>query len=129
MAKILKKLGVKPDLILSSTAVRAYEFAKILADELGYKKKNIEATRDIYMANEDELLGIIKNTSDSNEIIFLIGHNPDLTYLANRLCNYDLDNIPTSGIFGIQFNTDKWKEVDYGKGTFKSFDYPKKHYQ
>lgn len=128
MAKILRKQGVKPDLIISSTAVRAYEFAKILSDELDYKKKKIIATKDLYMADESEMLEIVKQIDDLNVVVFLIGHNPGLTYFANALCNYDLDNIPTSGIFCVEFNTDKWSEIDFGNGVFKSFDYPKKYY-
>ncbi len=48
MAKILKEKKVKPDLILSSTAVRALEFAKKIADELDYKKK-IFSRQKIYI--------------------------------------------------------------------------------
>lgn len=127
MAKVLKKRGVIPDLILSSTAVRAYEFARIIAEETGYKEKDISRRKDIYLADESVMLGILKKVEDKYGVVFLIGHNPDLTYFANRLCNYNLDNIPTSGIVGIEFNTDKWSDVDYGRGIFKSFDYPKKY--
>jgi phosphohistidine phosphatase len=129
MAKVLKEEGVKPDIILSSTAVRALEFSKILADELNYKKKKIAASRDIYMASERDLLKILREVDDSNKVVFLVGHNPDLTNYANSLCNYNIDNIPTSGVFRIDFDTDKWKDIDFGKGEFVSFDYPKKHMQ
>lgn len=128
MAKILKKKNIKPDLILSSTAVRAFEFAKILADEFDYKKKNIEATNNLYMADEKDMLEIVRNVDDKNETVFLIGHNPDLTYFANSLCNYNLDNIPTSGIFGVEFDVESWKDIDFGKGKFLLFEYPKKYY-
>ncbi len=129
MAKVLNKKGVAPDIIYSSTAVRALEFAKIIAEELGYKKKNIAASKDIYMAGENEMLNIIKQTDDKDETVFLVGHNPDITQFANSLCNNNnIDNIPTSGIFCIEFEADSWQEIDYGKGKFKSFDYPKKYY-
>ncbi|MDQ3019312.1 MAG: histidine phosphatase family protein [Bacteroidota bacterium] len=129
MAKILKKKAVKPDLILSSTAIRAFEYAKIIADELDYKKKNIIATKDLYMADENDMLNFVKEIDDENKTVFLIGHNPDITSFANSLCNHNLDNIPTSGIFCVEFDTDKWSEIDFGKGKFKSFNYPKKFIQ
>lgn len=128
MAKVLKKKGIKPDLILSSSAVRAYEFAKIIAEEFGIKKKKLISAKDLYMADENELLNIVREVNDDNETVFLVGHNPDLTNFANSLCNYNLDNIPTSGIFCVEFDIGKWKDTDYGKGKFKSFDYPKKFY-
>lgn len=129
MAKVVEKKGIKPDLIISSTAVRAFEYAKILAEELNYKKKNIISTKELYMADESEMLDIIRRTENSIETVFMVGHNPGITEFANSLCNYNLDNLPTSGIFGINFNTDKWKEIDFGKGKFASFDYPKKFIQ
>ena len=49
MAKILKKKGIKPDLIYSSTAVRALEFSKVIADTLDIKKKkNTGYKRSLY---------------------------------------------------------------------------------
>lgn len=127
MAEILKKKNVKPDLILSSTATRALEFARIIADKLDYKKKNITSCKDLYLAGENEMLKIIQNINDANETVFMVGHNPDITNLANSLCDYKLDNIPTSGIFCVEFDLDSWKNVNYSKGIFASFDFPKKY--
>jgi len=129
MAAVLKKKGIKPDLIISSTAVRALEYAKILAEELNYKKKNIVGEKELYIATDNEMLEILRRTDDSNDTVFMIGHNPGITDFANSLCNYYLDNLPTSGIFGVNFDSDKWKDTDFGKGKFASFDYPKKFIQ
>ncbi len=127
MVKILKKKGIEPDLILSSTATRALDFARIITDKLNYKKKNLISTRDLYLAGESEMLKIIQGIDDVRETVFLIAHNPGVTNLANSLCDYKLDNIPTSGIFCIEFEVDSWKNVDYGKGIFSSFDFPKNY--
>jgi phosphohistidine phosphatase len=128
MAKVLKRNEINPDLIISSTAARALEFAKVIADELDYKKKKIKETKELYMADEKEMLEIIRSVDDSMSIVFMVSHNPYITEFANSLCNYNLDNIPTSGIFCVEFDTKKWKEIDFGKGKFVSFDYPKKYY-
>lgn len=128
MANVLKKKGIFPDMIFSSTAVRALEFSKILAEELGYKKKNIISTKELYMADEKEMLKLIRTADDSANIVFMVSHNPSITGFANLLCNYNLDNIPTSGIFCAEFDLKKWKDIDFGKGKFISFEYPKKYY-
>lgn len=129
MAKLLRKKKVFPDLILSSTAVRAYEYAKILAKELSYQKSNIIATKDLYMADEDDLLSTIQAIKDKIEIVFLVGHNPDITNFANSLSDDHIDNIPTSGIFSVEFDVDKWENVKPGKGRFVSFEFPKKYFK
>lgn len=129
MANVLKKKGIKPDLIYSSTAVRALEFSKVIADTLDFKKKNINATKDLYMADVKEMLGILRSVDNSAETVFMVSHNPYITEFANSLCNYNLDNIPTSGVFCVEFDVKKWKDIDLGKGKFVSFDYPKKYYK
>lgn len=126
MAKVLRKKGIKPDLIISSTALRALDFAKIIAEELDYSRKKIIATKDLYMADERKMLEILRSADDSLNTVFIIGHNPYITEFANSLCNHNLDNIPTSGIFCMEFHVKKWNEINPGTGKFVSFDYPKK---
>lgn len=129
MAKLLNKKGIRPDLILSSSAVRAYEFAKVIAEEADYKIKNIQVTKDLYMADDEDMLKILRKVDDKYKKVFLIGHNPEITYFANSLSNHNIDNIPTSGVFCISFDIEKWKDINYGKGKFLLFDYPKKFIQ
>lgn len=129
MANILKEKNIIPDLIISSTAERAIEFSKVLAEVLDYKKGNIVSERDMYLAGESEMLAILNNVDNNIETLFMVGHNPYITSFAVRLSGHSIDNIPTSGIVGIKFEIDKWKNAEIGKGEFISFDYPKKYQQ
>jgi len=128
MAKILRKKKIFPDLIYSSTAVRAFELAKILADNLDYKIKHIISDRDLYLAYSDEMLKVVRNTDDKYNNVFLVSHNPGITDFANKLCGADIDNIPTTGIVQIEFHSKSWKDVSYGKGKLMFFDFPRNHY-
>jgi len=127
MADVLKKENIFPDLILSSTATRAKEFAKIIAAHLNFKKEDIKLTKRLYLASEMEMIQIVNEINDNNKIVFLIGHNSGITDFANELCKYNVDNIPTSGIFGIDFELNSWNDVKFGSGKFKMFEYPKKY--
>lgn len=129
MANVLSGLKIKPDLILSSDAVRAKEFALVLSDVLNYQKESIIFTRDLYLANEFEMLKIVQEINDENNSVFLVSHNPGITYFANLLCNYNLENLPTSGVFGIEFDVNSWKEIIFGTGKFLMYEYPKKYLQ
>jgi phosphohistidine phosphatase len=129
MAKLLKSFSVKPDLIISSTTKRALMTAKAFAEEFGYKKGEIKATEELYHADENDMLEIIKNADDSCITILMFGHNPELTYFAHSICDYNIDNIPTCGVFCIDFKVNSWSEVGFGKGKFISFEYPKKYFQ
>ena len=126
MAERLLKKEVLPDLILSSSAKRAKKTAKKVAKGIGYPKKEIEYKRAIYDSDEDDLLKLIKQISDSYESLMLFGHNPEFTGFANDLADEAIDNIPTAGVVCIEFEVENWADIEIGKGNMVFFDYPKK---
>jgi len=124
MGKHLAKLGVKPDLIVSSPAKRAKKTAKIVAEQLGLKPEEIEFRDTIYEASAQSLLYLV---CQSAKRVMLVGHNPGLTQLANILGDIVIENIPTTGIVGVAFQLSKWgEEACRMKGHTILFDYPKK---
>jgi len=125
MAKKLRKLGIMPDIIISSPAKRTKETAKFLVEEIGYKK-DVVFDKGIYESNISTLNKIIKAIDDKNDSSFLIGHNPTLNiFVENYVEMYD--NIPTLGIIVIEFDCDKWEDISTQNGSLKSFMYPKKY--
>lgn len=127
MGKVLKDLEMIPDLIISSPAVRAMSTAKMMANELNYLEQQIATSPKLYLEPESKLLKVIKKTDDKFNTLFIIGHNPGLTDLANDLAGTSIDNIPTAGVFGIQFENDTWSEIKKGKGKNIFFEVPKKY--
>ena len=83
MAKHLKKLGIKPDLLVSSPAVRARTTADYFAKEYNIALESIDIQADIYEADEQTILHIIHELPDSVETVFMFGHNPTFTYVAD----------------------------------------------
>ena len=129
MAKVLEAKGVFPDMILSSLAKRAKKTAKIFAERLGYPTSGISYRPEIYEAMADDLLRLIKSTDDRIDRLFLVGHNPGLTELANQLTPVHIDNLPTSGIFAVEFDVDSWSEITPHSGEMLFFEFPKKYLQ
>lgn len=125
MAKLLKDKKIKPDLILSSPAVRAKDTANIIAKELNLID-NLIFKDTIYEAPLSTLINYIKKADDENKIIFIIGHNPSLNALAYEFINFH-KNIPTCGIVEIEFNIDNWRDIDKNNANLISFEYPKKY--
>ncbi len=127
MGKRLNKYKVKPDLIISSPAKRALKTAQIMAKEIKFPEKKIIADESVYEGDISALLQVIRNIDDSFNQVMLFGHNPDFSMLAESFTNYQVGNIPTCGIFCLDFDINSWKEAAPGKGIFIFFDYPKKH--
>ncbi|WP_456323344.1 SixA phosphatase family protein [Hydrogenimonas sp.] len=126
MGKYLKKLGIKPDLIISSPAKRAKKTAKIVAEELGYDTDAIDYKDGIYEASPQSLLYLVCQLPDDAKRVMIVGHNPGITELANVLGDITIENIPTAGVAGIAFDTQRWGQACRMKGHTVLFEYPKK---
>ncbi|SFP82068.1 SixA phosphatase family protein [Hydrogenimonas thermophila] len=126
MGEHLAKLGVKPDIIVSSPAKRAKKTAKIVAEQLGFNPEKIEFRETIYEASPQSLLYLVCQFPENAKRVMLVGHNPGLTELANILGDIKIENIPTAGVVGIAFDTSKWEEACRMKGHTILFDFPKK---
>ncbi|MDX4025582.1 histidine phosphatase family protein [Aliarcobacter skirrowii] len=124
MAKILKKEIQKPDLIISSPSFRTKLTLEYFLKEFEYKGEVI-FEKSIYEAPFENLLKVIKNIDDKYKTIFLIGHNPGLNDLANFLLGSFEDNIPTSGVLKIDFDTNSWKNISKDNSKLIFFKYPK----
>lgn len=129
MAKLLLNLGIKPDLIISSPALRAYFTVRTVAGIIDYPLEKIQTSELVYEAGISELMQLVSEVDDRNESILIAGHNPGFTAFCNTLSDKYLDNIPTSGFVYIELNIDKWSEIKPECGTLKLFEYPKKYSQ
>ena len=112
-----------PSHIISSTATRTLETAKIIIKEIGFKN-NIEKQSIIYGASVLEILNLIHNIDNKWNTVMLVGHNPTITQLINNITNIKIDYLPTCGSAVIDFNSN-WKEIKKN-GELIDFIYPKK---
>ena len=126
MGQRLAARSIRPDILLSSPAKRAYSTAKSVAKEIKYPIEMIHTHEQIYHAGARDLLSVIQNVSDQHQTLMLVGHNPGFTDLANDLANESISNIPTAGLVAIKFKVDSWSLVNFGQGAMVFFDYPKK---
>lgn len=124
MGSYLLEKKIKPDLILSSPALRAKLTAKKISKKIKYDK-DIKYIDKLYMPDPETILDILSDQKDKNKKIFLVNHNPALTELANMLTDENIDNIPTLGIVAIKFDIKKWKDIKEAKGKMDLFVYPK----
>lgn len=110
-ASILTHKNIKPDLIISSPAVRAFQTAEILAKNINFPIEKIEINPKLYFYPEKELKIQIQKIPNQFNSVFLIGHNPVWTDLADQLSENGLWHLRTGGILGVKFNTDTWNNV------------------
>lgn len=125
MGRRLAARGLQPELICASPAARALATAHHYAQQLGYPVEQIRTNAVQYAANVPVMLQLVQAIEAAVEVLMVVGHNPESTALANVLGALMIDNIPTSGIVGLDFAVDSWQQVAPGKGSLVFFDYPK----
>lgn len=126
MADLIKKKGFDPDLIISSPAKRAMETCQFYARCFGYNSDFIQQEQLIYSQGYREVFKLLTKIDEKINTAFLFGHNPDITYLANALTGNYIDNLPTCGNVGIEFDVRSWKHINEDNGRMLFFEYPKK---
>lgn len=103
----------KPDLILSSHAIRAASTALIYADKGCFDIQNFQCIRQLYDLNSIDLLTYLsENLEHHSKRVWIFGHNPTLNDMCARLLETKLDNIVTSGYVAIALKTDCWRDMN-----------------
>lgn len=125
VCEFLMERGVRPDIIISSPAVRAFDTAKIIAECLHYPIETIRLEPMVYSAIGAELLSIAFGLDDSLSSAMLVGHNPVMTHMINTFTESGIDYLPTSGIGAICFDTDTWTGLPMAKHTSDFLIYPR----
>jgi len=125
MGKRLAKRDVKPDLLVSSPALRALTTAQLIAEEVGYKRKDIVVDDRLDASSPDDLLAVIRALDKKLDRVMLFGHNPEFTDLAHRLSSQIID-MPTGAVAEFSFDTKAWSDVGEVEPAKAVLDYPKK---
>tara|TARA_B100000029_G_scaffold261372_1_gene257674 strand:+ start:77 stop:577 length:501 start_codon:yes stop_codon:yes gene_type:complete len=125
MGKYLKTKLTKPDYIITSGAKRTLETAQIISKELVKQPIALNINKSIYGASINEMENIIKNFNQKYKNIMVVGHNPTMTLLINKISNTNIDHVPELGTAIINYNINHW--IDFkSPGELVEFIYPEK---
>ncbi|WP_323844257.1 SixA phosphatase family protein [Microbulbifer magnicolonia] len=127
MAQRVRDLGLLPDRLLSSGAVRALDTAEVLADTLELDGDKLLVLSELYGASYQSLLRLLQQQSDDWKHLMVIGHNPGLEDLGYYLTHERLPKFPTAAVLHIGLKITRWCELAESCGTVRLFDFPKLH--
>lgn len=125
MARRITAAGVRPSLIISSPAARAWKTARIVAREIGYPPEFLQRDQRLYLASPATLAAVLAEQDAGFHNIMLVGHNPGLTDFANRLLPGLTSNIPTCGVVSLDLECDDWNVLAADGNTLRYYDFPK----
>jgi phosphohistidine phosphatase len=118
MARHLQSVLAPPDEVWCSSARRTRETLPPFAAAWGLDEGRIHLQEDLYLAGEDRLLKRVQSFPAKMRRALILGHNPGLADLANRLTPRKtyLQTIRPCGVVVIEFDVDSWTAVAPGTG-------------
>ena len=125
MGRYLLGKNSNPDLVLSSSAVRARQTAEA-AHAAGEWKSKFFLEPKIYGGSPYFLLDLIKQQDDNYDSICLVGHEPNFSNFIAKTTNANTYiNFSTASMAKINFNIKEWARIDFEIGTLDWLTHPK----
>ncbi len=123
MGAYMSEQGLCPQAIVSSPAKRAKETAMLVCSAVGW---DIEINYDqrIYEADQETLWAVISEYYEENDPVMLVGHNPGMEALIQRLTGQAC-TVPTATLAVITLPIDTMPAMDVPLGTLDALIRPK----
>lgn len=125
MGRVLTSVGQIPDLIVTSTAVRARSTAR-LATEAGVWTCDIVLDPDLYGTGADSAVQVASTVVGSDRLM-LVGHQPTWSILVSVLTGQRLD-MKTATVAVIEFDMESWIELPSKQGEIVASYQPKDYF-
>jgi phosphohistidine phosphatase len=125
MGRRITRAGIRPSLIVSSPAVRAWTTAKIVAKEIGYPLEFLQREDGLYLGSVNDILDVIVAQDVGFNSLMMFGHNPGFTDFANYLVPGITNNVPTAGVLCVNIEQDDWNLFEQPETELVFYDYPK----
>jgi phosphohistidine phosphatase len=110
MGALLQEEDLIPDLILCSSAVRAYTTAILVAKACAYQGE-IRKTRQLYLAEPEAYIEVLHQMAGEHARVLMVGHNPGLEELIETLTGEAMA-MPTAALACLELSLERWEEFD-----------------
>lgn len=107
----LAQLNVKPDLFLTSPAVRTLQTSEIIADQIKFESTRVVVDDEVYEGSARVLLRIINGIDEKYNTVLLVAHNPGITFIAEYLTGGQIGNMEPAGMAEVAFEGLQWSEI------------------
>ncbi|MCY4324946.1 MAG: polyphosphate kinase 1 [Betaproteobacteria bacterium] len=124
LGEMLANRNQHADLLISSSAARCRQTAKIVARALGIKAANQKFSKQLYDVSPDKWLARLHKLPESVKTVLLVGHNPDCEELVKLLTGASA-GMRTCALATIT-HTGSWKNIAAGDFTLANTLLPNK---
>lgn len=117
---------IRPSLIISSPAVRAWKTARAVANSLNYPLEFLQREPGLYLASVNRILDVLRAQDNTFNSLLIVGHNPGLTDFVNYLSPGLTENLPTAGVAAFNIEHSDWNLDGSPDCELILHDWPKK---
>jgi phosphohistidine phosphatase len=123
LRRFFSENGVRPELVLCSTALRARSTLDLVLPGLGTPRVQLDG--GIYLASADTLLLTLRSLGPAVSRAMLVGHNPGLHELACLLAPPGPEALPTGALAELRLEIDDWQSAAPGCATLDRLVLPR----
>lgn len=116
MGRVLAAADQLPDLVVTSSAVRARTTVE-LAHEAGGWRCPVETSDALYDTDAASVLEEIRKLPDAAAGVLLAGHEPTWSELASRLIGGGDLRFPTAALARLDLDVARWRDATFGCGA------------
>jgi phosphohistidine phosphatase len=109
------------NMVYSSPANRALSTCKIFLNNLDFDQGQLVIDDDLYDFGGENVINFIKKINENYQNVMIFGHNHAFTSICNIFGTTFIDNLPTSGLVVIDFDTNSWSNINKGSTRFTIF--------
>ena len=125
VGRYLAENGIVANRLISSTANRAKDTAKVIAEQLGVSPDTVELDEKLFEGGPKAYLAVVNSLPDTCESVMLFGHNPDVSYFTEYLTHQNVGSMSKGSIVAITFDNLRWAEVSGRTGFLQFYVTPK----
>lgn len=133
IAQFMRLNGLKPDLVLSSDAVRTQQTLDLILAELEGALPQVVTDGALYLAEPAAILKLIAKVDRAAQHCMVVGHNPGLHDLAIALAGSGVagslaalhQRFPTSSLAVLEFDSASWRGIALEQCHLRDFVTPK----
>jgi phosphohistidine phosphatase len=123
IGRFLARAGLAPELVVSSTATRARDTAR-LAIEAGRWRAELRESAALYDSSIEHALDVVRDLDDRVSTVVMVGHEPTWSALASILVGGGRLRLPTAGLALLELGVDSWSETTPGSAELRSLVTP-----
>jgi phosphohistidine phosphatase len=86
--------------------------------------KKLQIYNLLYESSSGKMLEFIRKDGHDCNSLMVVGHNPDVTDLANAFMKFPIEDIPTSGVVTLIFSCDHWDKINRDCLVSHQFNFP-----